>query len=172
MNTKHSSSRVLGQRSIPSTFLFRSSNRSNDCTEYVKAKPPEKGSRVSLSDFLDRKLQKSSVPPKSVQGKERPFSSPLGSSNVSGSTEVQNDDKERGEAEVNGAFDAVFEKFKHTRKENEDCIGLCTNGEVGSSSTDDVQPSRKRSRPFEGLSLHLNHLAQSVFLTEIVKCCF
>ncbi|KAG6420022.1 hypothetical protein SASPL_116536 [Salvia splendens] len=60
--------RPFGQRSITSTPLFRASNRSNGCEQNAGIKAPTaKGSRISLSDFLNRKLHRSSVLPTSVE---------------------------------------------------------------------------------------------------------
>ncbi|KAA8527941.1 hypothetical protein F0562_035190 [Nyssa sinensis] len=149
MNSRHTSIRVLGQRSIPSTFFSRSSNRSSDCKEDEQNKLPNKDSRVSLSDFLNRKLHKSSVVPKSVQGKERPFLSPARNGNVNGSSEGRIGIEKSGEAEGKCVLDVVFEELKNTRKEK-DCKASCVTGEVGSSNIDDMQESKKRRNPFQG----------------------
>ncbi|CAL5416656.1 unnamed protein product [Camellia sinensis] len=150
MNSKHPPVRVLGQRSIASTFLFRSSkpNPSTDCKGDVKIKTLERDSPVSLSDFLNRKLHRSSVLPSSAQriggkGKDRPFFPPVGKKDVTGSNEGQN-----GVKEVKPVHDLVFEQLKWTRKENEDCLGSCADGEGGSSCTENMQESRKRKIPF------------------------
>ncbi|XP_057497886.1 uncharacterized protein LOC130782561 [Actinidia eriantha] len=151
MNSKHPPIRGLGQKSIPSTFLFRCSNPhpSNDCKEDAKIKGPNKDSRVSLSDFLNRKLHRSSVLPTSIQGKDRPFLSPVGGSEVRGSNGGLNEVKKRGDTEVKSGLDVVLEQFKCTRKENEDALGSCDGSESG-SSTIDLQEARKRKRPFGG----------------------
>ncbi|KAL7177388.1 hypothetical protein ACSBR2_030695 [Camellia fascicularis] len=147
MNSKHPPVRVLGQRSIASTFLFRTSkpNPSTDCKGDVKIKTLKRDSRVSLSDFLNRKLHRSSVLPSSAQGKDRPFCPPVGKKDVSGSNEGQN-----GVKEVKPVHELVFEQLKWTRKENEDCLGSCADGEGGSSCTENMQESRKRKIPSAG----------------------
>ncbi|KAM7488737.1 hypothetical protein LguiB_026221 [Lonicera macranthoides] len=153
MKSKHHPSiRLLGQRSLSSTFLLGSSHRTADCKEDVQNNnnnANDRYSRVSLSDFLNRRLHKSTVLPTSVQGKERPFSSPVNGGKLKGSIEEGKDDKNRGETEVNGVLDIAFEQLKQTRKEKEDCVDLCTNGELGSSSSNEMQESRKRRNPFE-----------------------
>ncbi|XP_057471562.1 squamosa promoter-binding-like protein 1 [Actinidia eriantha] len=67
MNSKHPPIGFFGQKSIPSTFLFRSSKLNPDCKGDVKIKDPNKDSRVFLSDFLNRKMHRSSVLPNSIQ---------------------------------------------------------------------------------------------------------
>ncbi|KAG5531273.1 hypothetical protein RHGRI_026028 [Rhododendron griersonianum] len=152
MSSKHPTVRVLGQKSIPSTFLFRSLNhkQASHCKEDVKINAPGKGSRVSLSDFLNKKLHKSSVLPNSDMGKERPFSSPVGSSEVNGSNQGLNGPKKRGETEVKSVVDVVFEQFKCTRKEKEDALRSCDDGEFVSSGTDAMERGRKRKSPLGG----------------------
>ncbi|XP_030975925.1 uncharacterized protein LOC115995483 [Quercus lobata] len=145
--------RALGQRSIASSFLSRSSNSSNDFKEGVQNKASKKGSHVSLADFLDRKLHTTSVPPRTVQGKSRPFSSLLGPSprESSGSIDGHNGANKGGEAETNCVTDKVFfEQFKHTGEDTGDCGGSCSFGEVESCNIDEAQESRKRKNPFQG----------------------
>ncbi|KAL3642087.1 hypothetical protein CASFOL_012902 [Castilleja foliolosa] len=69
MNSKNWQLRPIGQRSITSTPLFRAaSNRSSDCARDVEINVcRQKGSRASLSDFLNRNLHRSHVLPTSVQ---------------------------------------------------------------------------------------------------------
>ncbi|XP_052190831.1 uncharacterized protein LOC127800321 [Diospyros lotus] len=155
MNSRGPPVRVLGQRSITSTLLFRTStpNQSGVCKENAKVKVPNKGSGVSLSDFLNRKLHRSSVLPSSSQGKEENhFLSPVGHKDLSGSNERKNETKKRVEAEVKPVLDEVFEQFKWTRKVGEDCIGSCAIDDVGNAGIDDIQnqASRKRKSPFSG----------------------
>ncbi|XP_057959165.1 uncharacterized protein LOC131151776 [Malania oleifera] len=150
MESKQPSIRVLGQRSIPTSFILGSSNRSKDSRGSVPIEAPNKNLRLSLSDFLERKLHRSPALPKTVQGKQRPFLSPVGCGDVSGSSEGQNKVRKRGRELVDCVIDnLVFEQFKHSRKEREDCRVSCGVNEVGSNSTDDMQESRKRT-PFEG----------------------
>ncbi|KAK3025447.1 hypothetical protein RJ639_041333 [Escallonia herrerae] len=147
MNSKHPSIRIQGQRSISSTFPFRSSNWSSDCKD-VLIKAPHKNARLSLSEFLDRRLHKSSVLPKSIQGKERPFLSPVTSGDMKGAIKGEGCDKKSGEPEVNCVLDAAFEQLKHSNVEKEDS---CTDSVVGTSSTNEMRYARKRSNPFEGV---------------------
>lgn len=140
--------RALGQRSISSLFLSRSSNSSN---EGIQKEASKKDSRVPLVDFLDRKLHSTSVLPRTVQGKSRPFSSLLGPRESSGSIDGHTGAKKGGEAESNCVTDKVFfEQFKHTGEVKGDCEGSCSVVEVDSCNIDDVQESRKRKNPFQG----------------------
>ncbi|XAR62784.1 hypothetical protein NMG60_11017659 [Bertholletia excelsa] len=148
MSSKNPPLRPLGQRSIPSTFLFRSSKHreSADGQGDAKNKSPIKDSRVSLSEFLSRKLHKGSALPCSVQRKDRPFLSPLGN-DASRSKEMQNEVKERGEP----VLDLVLEQFKCTKKENEDCHGSVNVDVVQTfTSLDDVRVSAGGKEPFAG----------------------
>ncbi|KAH7834511.1 hypothetical protein Vadar_016856 [Vaccinium darrowii] len=147
MSSKHPPVRFLGQKTIPSTFIFRSSNQkqASHCKEDVKINAPNKGSRVSLSDFLNKKLHKSSVLPISVKGKERLFLSHVGSGEMNGV-------KKREETEVKSVVDVVFEQFKCTRNEKEDTPRSCDDGEFGSSGTGAMDRARKRKSPLGGYS--------------------
>ncbi|KAM3756307.1 hypothetical protein ACB098_02G102200 [Castanea mollissima] len=141
--------RALGQRSIASSFLSRSSNSSNDFKDGVQNKASKKGTHVSLSDFLDRKLHATSVPPRTVQGKSRPFSSLLGPGprESSGSIDGHNGANKGGKAEPNCVTDKVFfQQFKHTGEDTGDCGGSCSVGEAESCHIDE---SRKRKNPFQ-----------------------
>ncbi|TXG68563.1 hypothetical protein EZV62_003498 [Acer yangbiense] len=69
MNSKQTEIRVLGQRSIASSFLSRSSNPSMNGKEDVNDKATKRVSCVSFSEFLDQKLHKTSVLPTTVQFK-------------------------------------------------------------------------------------------------------
>ncbi|KAK6929586.1 hypothetical protein RJ641_003680 [Dillenia turbinata] len=133
--------RGSGQRSIKSSFIFTSTkNRSNDTTKGDQNSAPKKDVRVSLSDFLNRKLHKAYVPSKSVQGKQRPFSSAVSRENdVDGEIGV----KERKEEEEFVLNRGVFEQFK--RNESENC-----GGEISGCDSGDLQESRKRKNPFQG----------------------
>ncbi|KAK4585770.1 hypothetical protein RGQ29_023113 [Quercus rubra] len=159
--------RALGQRSIASSFLSRSSNSSNDFKEGVQNKASKKGSHVSLADFLDRKLHATSVPPRTVQGKSRPFSSLLGPSprESSGSIDGHNGANKGGEAESNCATDKVFfEQFKHTGEDTGNCGGSCSVGEVESCDIDEAQESRKRKNPFQGAGVDERYVARKHLL--------
>ncbi|GAV66150.1 hypothetical protein CFOL_v3_09660 [Cephalotus follicularis] len=149
MNSKQNPIRALGQRSIRSSFISRSSNPFQGSKEDVKKKASTKVSPVSLSDFLDQKLHKSSVPPNIVQRKESPFSSPVGPREIGGSSDGQMMINKEWEKEKTCLLDkVVLEQFKHTSTEELDCGASC---EAGNCSTADiVQGTRKRINPFEG----------------------
>ncbi|XP_017975787.1 PREDICTED: uncharacterized protein LOC18602755 isoform X2 [Theobroma cacao] len=68
MNSKQTPTRVFGQYTIASTFLSRSSNFSEELKEDSRNKDSKKF--TSLSDFLNRKLPRSSGIPKTVQFKQ------------------------------------------------------------------------------------------------------
>lgn len=73
------------------------------------------------------------------QAKQRPFSSLVGGGDTAGSIREQN-----------GSLDeAVFEQFKHVRKERDDYDGSSGGDGVGESSRTNEQESRKRRNPFE-----------------------
>nr|GEU71836.1 hypothetical protein [Tanacetum cinerariifolium] len=72
MSCNQSKIRVRGQRLIPSTFIQQTST---DNHKEKLASGSKKRSKISLSDFLDRKLQKTSTD-SSKLGKEKPFLSP------------------------------------------------------------------------------------------------
>ncbi|KAJ4722955.1 Non-specific serine/threonine protein kinase [Melia azedarach] len=153
MNSKQTAIRALGQRSITSSFLSRSSNPFKKIKEDVNGElATEKDSCVSLSDFLDRKLHKNSLLPKAVQGKSCPFSSPIGSRISSDSTiNGQVGVKREGEEEKNNVLDkVVFEQFKHTGNEKGDTVCPCSSEEVEIPNKDNAKESRKRKEPFEG----------------------
>lgn len=138
MSSNNSSScRPLGQRSITSSFFFLpSTERSKE--EDIDIKLPKKTLNVSLSDFLNRKLHKTSTTPKTVQGKQRPFSLALGDLGT--------------QKEINcGISEVVFEQFKRSKKEGEGCSGSCDiTGEAGSFNIVSTQETRKRKNPLEG----------------------
>ncbi|KAK6914266.1 hypothetical protein RJ641_021587, partial [Dillenia turbinata] len=128
---------------------------------------PKKDVSVSLSDFLNRKLHKASVPSKSVQvpnlnqciscafcknlfmfvtfgvfkGKQRPFSSAVSRENDDdGEIGVKERREEKEESVLNRV---VFEQFK--RNESEHC-----GGEIRGRDSGELQESRKRKNPFQG----------------------
>ncbi|KAM7253352.1 hypothetical protein ACFE04_025970 [Oxalis oulophora] len=129
---------ILGQRSITSSLIPRSSN---PFKEDVNRK--EASNKVSLSDFLGRKLGKTYELPKTVQGKSNPFAlvTPMKSG---GSKDKEGD---RG----NLIDKAVFEQFMHTTsKEKIDFVpwSTCNIGkEVDYSGVDEAGNHRN---PFEG----------------------
>ncbi|XP_016472524.1 uncharacterized protein LOC107794539 [Nicotiana tabacum] len=136
--------RPLGQRSIASTFLFRSSNQSTGCEKKVESKATnQKGSSISLSDFLSKKLHKSPVLPGVVPGNKKisvPASSKVTSKSINGQINRGKD----GETGIPCALDAIFEQYKNTMKGNQDVSAPNDCGEVSVCSTDDVRTSRKR----------------------------
>ncbi|KAK4354888.1 hypothetical protein RND71_027082 [Anisodus tanguticus] len=136
---KQSEIRPLGQTSISSTFLFRSSNQSTGCEKKVESKAPnQKGSNISLSDFLSKKLHKSPVLPGVVPGNKKILVPASKSVN-----EKINRSKD-GETGIPCALDAIFEQYKNTMKGNQDVFTPNDSGEVSVSVTDDVRTSRKR----------------------------
>ena len=61
------------------------------------------------------------------------------------------------EEERRGASDKVIiERFKHTDEEKEDFAGPLWADELENSVADDIQESRKRKDPFDGLPFHPN----------------
>ncbi|XP_059446226.1 uncharacterized protein LOC132177789 isoform X2 [Corylus avellana] len=153
MNSGNTSIRALGQRSIASSFLSCSSKSSSDSKEDIQSEASKKGSGSSLANFLDRKLHTTSVLPRTVEGKSRPFQSPLGPIEASSTIDGFSEGKKVGElAKPNFVIGKVFfEQFKQTGEEKGDCEGSCSvGGEVESYKIDDVQDSRKRRNPFQG----------------------
>ncbi|XP_048333943.2 uncharacterized protein LOC107422523 isoform X2 [Ziziphus jujuba] len=67
METKQTPFREIGQRSIVSSLLSRSSNPFKVLKEDAKNEGSEKKSPVSFSDFLQRKLHQTSEPPRTVK---------------------------------------------------------------------------------------------------------
>ncbi|CAN4095711.1 unnamed protein product [Withania somnifera] len=134
----------LGQRSIAATFLFRSTNQSIGCEKKVEKRASnQKGSSISLSDFLSKKLHKSPVLPGVVPGNKKslvPGSSRDTSTCVNGQIDLPKD----GETGIPCALDAIFEQYKNTIKGNHDVSAPNYSGEVYVSITDDVRTSRKR----------------------------
>ncbi|PON72908.1 hypothetical protein TorRG33x02_250930 [Trema orientale] len=141
MKSQQSPFRAVGQRSIVSSFLTPSSNPVPK-EDSQKNKASEKGSRVSLSDFLHRKLHEDSRLPTTVKGKAKPFLSLLGPKNLSGSTDEKLGAKKD---EVNSVVEkVVLEQFKHIDTVKQDCLGSSSNGEAESCNITHVQESRKR----------------------------
>ncbi|XP_027166894.1 uncharacterized protein LOC113766935 [Coffea eugenioides] len=147
MNPNKSSIRPLGQRSIHSTFIFRSSNRSSDFKKTVEIKASnEKGSQVSLSEFLNRKLHQSSVLPGSAQGKERPFLSPVSYKDVN-PLKGETSKKEMSNGEKDFAVDIVLEQFKHSTTETKSANSFGSNKLMSATTGEyEIQESGKRKR--------------------------
>ncbi|KAL3726761.1 hypothetical protein ACJRO7_031629 [Eucalyptus globulus] len=169
MSSKDSALQVFGQRSIKSSALFRSSNPGKDAKEDASGDQKAGWTRVSLSEFLDRKLQRTSSPLGTVQGKVKPFSTLLGARNASELGNSQ-DCKKKALAENKRSVDkALFEQFKLTCKESgEDrnvfeqfkltCEESGEDHKVATSSSkvrdsadvEEGRESRKRRNPFGG----------------------
>ncbi|GMN62498.1 hypothetical protein TIFTF001_031578 [Ficus carica] len=148
MKAKETPFRAVGQRSIVSSFLSATSNPFKVSKEETKNEGPEKGSRVSLSNFLQKKLNETSGLPSTVKGKSKPFSSLVGprESSGCGSIDKQAESKQGGEeADLNSVVEqVVLEQFKHSGTVKGDCVGPRSVGEVESGDMTDVQGSRKR----------------------------
>ncbi|KAJ7955584.1 Non-specific serine/threonine protein kinase [Quillaja saponaria] len=154
MNSKSTTIRVFGQRSIASSFGSLPSSSSADSKQVVGKEVSKKGTPVSLSDFLDRKLQKTAVPPRKVlQGKSTPFSSPLGSSVSAGGHVLA---KRKDEGEATSVSKVIFEQFKHADAGKREFILPCNAGEV-ESCTNNYLESRKRRNHFEATGGNDNH---------------
>ncbi|XP_017217662.1 uncharacterized protein LOC108195218 isoform X1 [Daucus carota subsp. sativus] len=139
--------RAFGQRPISSQFLSASSK--GDGKVDGQSKAAGKHMRVSLSSFLDKKLQKGASLSKSVQGKQKPFSSPVIGVGVSGCREGENIGNRTGEPGLNCDIDVAFEKLKSTADKKEGFISLPAN-DFGGSNIHHSQGSRKRGNSFEG----------------------
>ncbi|XP_059287312.1 uncharacterized protein LOC132040673 [Lycium ferocissimum] len=134
----------FGQRSIASTFLFRSPNQSTGCEKKVESKARnQKGSSISLSDFLSKKLHQSPVLPGVVPGNKK-TSVPRSSKDASKSVNGQINGVKDGETGIPCALDAIFEQYKNSMKGDQDVSVPNDSDEVSVSITDDVRTSRKR----------------------------
>ncbi|KAK9078964.1 hypothetical protein SSX86_000633 [Deinandra increscens subsp. villosa] len=161
--------RVRGQRSIL-PFIHRTSaaaddddddhnsNRVNECreTQTPLPRPNKKRPKISLSDFLDRKLHKTSHPSKQIQGKERPFLSPGTSVGANQPFNGANADQKTKGPDLVKCLDAVLEQFKHN-KENDDNVCFSLEDSVQSSTVthvtkeSQIQGQKKQTNQFEGL---------------------
>ncbi|XP_057783618.1 uncharacterized protein LOC131001288 [Salvia miltiorrhiza] len=147
MSFNKNSIRPVGQRSITSTFLFRASNRSNDCEQNAGIKAPNgKSSRISLSDFLNSKLHRSSVLPTSVEGKEIPSSSP--SRSVKAESGINDGREAKAKSSNNGALDINIFKNIEKAGDNEFRNAYSSN-EIEIIDVDDLEQKRKRKCLFE-----------------------
>ncbi|KAF3457660.1 hypothetical protein FNV43_RR02318 [Rhamnella rubrinervis] len=145
MESKQIPFRAIGQRSIASIFHSRSSNPFKVSKGGSQGEGSEKGSGLSLSDFLNRKLHQTSEPPKIVKGKSRPFSSLLGLRELSECKDGKIGAKKGEEEDTNSFIDKViFEQFKRTGTEKEECVGSSSIGEAENCNIADVRGSRKR----------------------------
>lgn len=146
MNSKKTPLRAFGQSSLVSS-LFTSSS-SNSARDDASDKELKKDScpTVSLSDFLDRKLHKSSALSKTVQEKSKPFSSLVGSKEIEVS--VRDEKEEKGE-KIEIQDKLVFEQFKHTYEDKVDCVDTSNIYEEGTPNVDDeLSNSKKRKKPY------------------------
>ncbi|KAK6122783.1 hypothetical protein DH2020_043481 [Rehmannia glutinosa] len=140
MNSKNCPLRQIGQRSISSTFLFRASNRSSDCERNVKIKAlSRKGSRLSLSDFLNKKLHRVLCYPHQFSGEH----SDKGA-------EGESVKKIGREAEAKFSIDGAFDMFKNVEKDKEGSRKSCSTNETEIFYVDDIQQTRKRKKTSEG----------------------
>ncbi|XP_022722994.1 uncharacterized protein LOC111280095 [Durio zibethinus] len=145
MNSKQTPTRAFGQCSIASSFLSRSSNSSKEVKEDLRNRDSKK--LTSLSDYLNRKLPRSSGIPKIVQEKPRPFSLLL-RPNEGESIDKQKERKKEEQKEKNELLDkVVFEQFKQDSTEKVDSI--MSLGGVGEEEKE--ENSRKRQNPFQDL---------------------
>ncbi|KAL7081356.1 hypothetical protein ACP275_14G035200 [Erythranthe tilingii] len=146
MKSKKCALRPVGQRSIASTFLFRTSNRSSDCKKNVEIKAPtQKGSQLSFSDFLNKKLHRGSVLPSSVQVKEEPCSSRLSDEHLN-----KSNIKKGGEAGAKFSIGDAFDLFKNVKNEKDDTRNSCPTDETEVIDIDEFKQTRKRRNVFEG----------------------
>ncbi|KAI7735630.1 hypothetical protein M8C21_031946 [Ambrosia artemisiifolia] len=140
--------RVRGQRSILSSFTPRPSAVDDGAHQetLVNNNKKKKRPNISLSDFLDRKLHKTS---KLVQGKEKPFLSPGASV---GANHLFNGDKKTKGPDLDGTLDIVFQQFKHN-KENEDNVYFNVEDSTTTHVTKEsqIEDLRKQTNQFEGL---------------------
>ncbi|XP_030517564.2 uncharacterized protein LOC115731081 isoform X2 [Rhodamnia argentea] len=151
MSSKDSAFQVFGQRSIKSSALFRSSIPDKDAKEDVNGDRKAGWTRVSLSEFLDQKLRRTSASPGTVQGKAKPYSTLLGSRDVSKLGNPPDCKKKASVEKKNSVDKTVFEQFKLTYKENgEDHHVATVATKVGGLGEDERRESRKRRNPFEG----------------------
>ncbi|CAA0818656.1 Unknown protein [Striga hermonthica] len=142
--------RPIGQRSITSTFL--SSHRYSDCEGDASIKAPNrKGTRPSLSDFLNSKLHTSSVLPTSVQGKELPFSCPVTRENSDKSVKGESRKKDEREEESKFLIDGAFDMFKNVQKNSRGLGTSSSDNETNIFCIDHIHETRKRKNMNEGL---------------------
>ncbi|XP_076938611.1 uncharacterized protein LOC143606870, partial [Bidens hawaiensis] len=144
--------RVRGQQSILSTFIHRTSANDDDQERVENERTKKRPKNISLSDFLDRRLQQKSS--KLVQGKEKPFLSPGTGVGTTQYLNGANADQQTKGAEFNETLDIALEQFKHN-KENGDNAGLSSEDSIRSSTVTDVtkesqsQDPRKQKNQFE-----------------------
>ncbi|OMO93075.1 hypothetical protein CCACVL1_06641 [Corchorus capsularis] len=139
------------------TNLFNLMNRYAASANHSKEELGDKDSKklTSLSDFLNRKLPRSSDIPKTVQEKSKPFSSLLRPKDGE-TVDKQDERKKEEETMKNDVLDkVVLEQFKQDNAEKADFItpsgGAAEVEEevVEIPDTNEVQNSRKRQNPFQ-----------------------
>ncbi|KAE9589787.1 hypothetical protein Lal_00021582 [Lupinus albus] len=146
-----SSIRVFGQRSIASTFRFLQPNLSHRHESQENVRNQDSRSKnMSLSDFLNRKLHKSSPISHTVPGKPTPFQSPLGLSTPKATGEQIETVKQVEEGRNNGSDKLIFERFKKSDDEKGDFVDPLVVDELENAVAGDIQESRKRKNPFAG----------------------
>ncbi|KAL9669855.1 hypothetical protein QQ045_007405 [Rhodiola kirilowii] len=143
-----SSIRLAGQRSITSSLTSRSSDRS--CIS--KTGRPGIGGKISLSEFLSKKLHKSSVLPDTSEDKEKLSSSLVRRGNSFGP--LQN-----GDMKVDNATErtchldkSVFDKFKPVvNNSDEETVSPCIADDLDSLNRahEDMRESKKRVSAFD-----------------------
>ncbi|WCJ24238.1 hypothetical protein M5689_006212 [Euphorbia peplus] len=150
MYSKHNNEfRVLGQRSLPSSFVFRSSNLAKNSEDDAQKKGSNIDSSCSFSDFLDKKLQRNPVMPKILKGKSKPFKSPLGAKADDESTDCSFETKKE-DKDGNCIGRQVFELFKHAgREKGVQGFSDVVVAEIETSIFNNQQETRKRRNPFE-----------------------
>ncbi|KAL4591114.1 hypothetical protein LXL04_004063 [Taraxacum kok-saghyz] len=146
MSSNHSSLRVRGQRLIPSTFIHRASTEDDQSSDsrgkMADGQSNKKRPKISLSDFLNRKLQKTSHPSKLIQGKERPFFTPGTSVDADQSIHRAKSDKKTEGPELNDILDVVLENFKPSKVNQDTPICPEESHIQNSISTHDTQESQ------------------------------
>ncbi|XP_058094695.1 uncharacterized protein LOC131240464 isoform X2 [Magnolia sinica] len=141
MKSKRAAVRQFGQLSLPSSFHSNSIPSSKDRKDDTSSKPLT--SCISLSDFLDRKLDKTTQ--KLIQEKQKSFSTvAIGPVN-------EHMGLKREESGADFFLNrAVFQHFKHKLNEG-DCVRSSGGGELGVFElelTEDREDLRKRKNPF------------------------
>ncbi|KAF9612289.1 hypothetical protein IFM89_038859 [Coptis chinensis] len=144
--------REIGQLPLPSSFIFKPSiiNSCKDTDQEALSKTkqqPKKSSCISLSDFLNRKLEKKDfTQPKTVQ---KPFSLVGEGRDVVGVFDDECIGVKRGVKNDSCIDETVFRQFiKHSRIEKEQCDGPSSGNEVGESETTPEEKDSRQWNPF------------------------
>ncbi|KAF5208313.1 Rna-binding protein [Thalictrum thalictroides] len=140
--------REIGQLRLPSCFLRKPSNSSNEPSHEDATKMK---SGISLSEFLNRKLDKDRIPPKTVQRKQIPFATLLERKDRVGTINEHIGMKRR--AEITPILDeTVFKQFKHPKIANEVYHTSSKGGEIEGSTIIEEKDLENRN-PFHVSSL-------------------